>query len=106
VEVYGNTVTECMNGIIGTQPHRELSRRGTPYLLRNLYVHDNTITQNQGIAAGIVRSAAFGEAVFDSWNNRFANNQFHLANPRAKYFAWGGSAISYQDWTLTLNRRW
>ncbi|MGA2073015.1 MAG: right-handed parallel beta-helix repeat-containing protein [Terriglobia bacterium] len=104
VEVYGNTVTGCMNGIIGTQPHREPSRRGTPYLLRDLYVHDNTITQNQGIAAGIVRSAAFGDAVFDSWNNRFTNNQFHLADPQAKSFAWGGSALSYQDWTLALNR--
>jgi len=105
VEVYGNTVRGCMNGIVGTQPHREASRRGTPYLLCDLYVHDNTITQNQGIAAGIVSSAAFGSAVFDSWNNRFTNNQFHLANPRAKYFAWDGSALSYQDWTLALNRR-
>jgi len=104
VEIYGNTVRGCMNGIVGTQPHRELSRHGTPYLLRDLYVHDNTITEDQGIAAGIVRSAAFGDAVFDSWNNRFANNQFHLANPRAKYFAWGGSELSYQDWTLALNR--
>lgn len=105
VEIYGNTVRGCMNGIIGTQPQRELSRRGTPYLLRDLYVHDNTISQSQGIAAGIVRSGAFGDAVFDSWNNRFANNQFHLANPRAKCFAWGGSELSYQDWTLALNRR-
>jgi hypothetical protein len=104
VEVYGNTVKGCMDGIVGTQAHRELSRRGTPYLLRDLYVHDNTIIQSQGIAAGIVTSAAFGNAVFDSWNNRFANNQFHLANPRAKCFAWGGSALSYQDWTLALNR--
>ncbi len=104
VEVYGNTVRGYMNGIIGTQPHREPSRRGTPYLLRGFYVHDNTIIQNQGIAAGIVRSGAFGDAVFDSWNNRFANNQFHLANPQAKCFAWGGSALSYQDWTLALNR--
>ena len=105
VEIYGNTVRGCMNGIIGTQPHREPSRRGTPYLLRDLYVHDNTITESQGIAAGIVSSAAYGDAVFDSWNNRFANNQFHLANPRAKCFAWGGSDLSYQDWTLALNRR-
>jgi len=105
VEVYGNTVRDCMNGIIGTQPHREPSRRGTPYLLHGFYVHDNTITQNQGIAAGIVKSAAFGDAVFESWNNRFANNQFHLADSRAKFFAWGGSALSYQDWTLALNRR-
>ena len=104
VEVYGNTVRGCMNGIVGLQPHRELSRRGTPYLLRDLYVHDNTVTQNQGTAAGILRSAAYGDAVFDSWDNRFSNNQFHLANPKARCFAWGGSELSYQDWTLALNR--
>ena len=65
VEVYGNTVTNCMNGIVGTQPKRELSHRGTPYLLENLNVHDNTITQSQGVAAGIVRSGLLGDAVFD-----------------------------------------
>lgn len=104
VEVYGNTVKGCMNGIVGTQPHRELSRRGTPYLLRDLYVHDNTIIQSQGIAAGIVRSGLLGDAVFDSRNNRFSNNQFHLADPGAKCFAWDGTTLSYQEWTSALNK--
>jgi hypothetical protein len=105
VEVYGNTVKDCMNGIVGTQARRGVSsRRGTTYLLRDLYVHDNSVTERQGIAAGIVRSAALGDSVFDSWNNRFTNNQFHLTNPGAKCFAWGGTALSYQEWTVALNR--
>ena len=98
VEVYGNTVTNCMNGIVGTQPKREPSRRGTPYLLENLNVHDNTITQRQGVAAGIVRSGLLSDAVFDRRNNRFANNYFHLADPSAKYFAWKGTMVSYREW--------
>lgn len=104
VEVYGNTVRACMNGIVGTQPRRELSHRGTPYLLRNLYVHDNTITQGQGIAAGIVRAALLGDAVFTSWNNRFTHNQFHLADPGAKCFAWEGAVLSYPEWTLAASK--
>jgi len=98
VEVYGNTVTNCMNGIVGTQPNRELSHKGTPYLLQNLNVHDNSITQSHGVAAGVVRSGLLGDEVFASRNNRFANNQFHLANSSAKYFAWKDARLSYNEW--------
>ncbi len=98
VEVYGNTVTNCMNGIVGTQPQRELSRNGTPYLLQNFNVHDNIITQSQGVAAGIVRAGALGDEAFVSRNNRFANNHYHLADPRAKFFAWNNARLSYEEW--------
>lgn len=98
VEVYGNTVKNCMNGIIGTQPNRELSRRGTPYLLKNLNVHDNIIIQNDGTAAGIVRAGGMGDEVFDAWNNRFTNNQFKLADSNARPFAWRDGQLSYGDW--------
>jgi hypothetical protein len=104
VEVYGNMVTNCMNGIIATQPQRELSHRGTPYLLQNLNVHDNTITQNQGVAAGIVRAGALGDEVFDSRNNRFTHNQFHLADANARYFAWKNTQLSYDDWKRQVHQ--
>ena len=102
VEVYGNTVTDCMNGIVGTQPQRELSHRGTPYLLQNLNVHDNSITQSQGVAAGIVRSGLLGDDVFESRNNRFIDNQFHLADSSAKFFAWKGTRLSYGEWKAEI----
>ncbi len=104
VDVYGNTVRDCMNGIIGTQPKREPSRRGTPYDLKNLNVHDNTIIQIEGTAAGIVRSGALGDEVFDSWNNRFLHNQFHLADSGAKYFAWKGAQLSLADWNSEIRQ--
>ena len=102
VEVYGNTVTNCMNGIVGTQPQRELSHKGTPYLLQNLYVHDNTITQSGGVAAGVVRSGLLGDEVFASRNNRFVNNHFHLTDSRTKYFAWKGTRLSYGEWKAEM----
>ena len=106
VEIYGNTVTNCMNGIVALQTDRGGSKqRGTPYIVRNLYVHDNVITQNQGIAAGIMRSGSTGDAVYNQWNNRFANNQFHLADEHAKAFAWRGTTISHDEWTATVNKR-
>lgn len=98
VEVYGNTVTKCTNGIVGTQPQRELSPRGTPYLLQNLNVHDNIITQSQGVAAGVLRAGTLNDDVFLSRNNRFAGNQFHLGDADAKYFAWKGARLSYGEW--------
>jgi hypothetical protein len=103
VEVYSNSVTNCMNGIVGTQPQRELSHKGTPYLLQNLNVHDNSITQSQGVAAGVVRSGLLGDDVFASQNNRFVNNQFHLADSSAKYFTWKGTRLSYGEWKAEMH---
>jgi hypothetical protein len=103
VEVYGNTVKDCMNGIIGTQPRREPSRRGTPYELRNLNVHDNTIFQTGGTAAGIVRSGGLSDDVFDSWNNRFTDNHFHLSDAAAKFFAWKGEQLSLAAWHAQMH---
>jgi Right handed beta helix region len=98
VSVYGNTVADCMNGIVGLQHQRGLSRKGSPYLVENLNVHDNTISQKHGIAAGILRSGTLGDEVFLSRNNRFTNNQFHLANPQAKSFTWKEARLTLEDW--------
>jgi hypothetical protein len=103
VEVDHNTLNNCMNGIIGTQPRRGLSRRGTPYLLQNLNVHDNVVTQSQGTAAGILNAGGLDDEVFVSRNNRFLNNQFHLADPRARYFEWMGEQLSLGDWKSEMH---
>ena len=98
VEVYGNTVTDCMNGIIGRYPRRELSHEGTPYVLRNLYVHDNTITEDVGTAAGIIKSGGLSDDVFTSWNNRFVNNTFHLVDASNAAFAWMNTLVPMSRW--------
>lgn len=96
VEVYGNTVTDCMNGIVGLQPNRK-DKSGALYALRNLDVHNNVITQDTGIAAGILTSIP-GNAVFESWGNRFVNNTFNLASHRGKYFYWLNSPETLAAW--------
>jgi parallel beta helix pectate lyase-like protein len=97
VEVYGNVITNCMNGIVGLQPNRQAAG-GKPYLLRHIFVHDNSVTQGNGIAAGIVKSAGFDNSVFTSSGNRFVNNTFHLSNPSARCFAWMNSVLPLAEW--------
>ena len=96
VEVYGNTVTDCTNGIGGTEADRGVdSKTGVPYNLKNLYVHDNTITQKTGFAAGIVKADAFDDSVYSAWGNHFKDNTYSLSDSTYPYFFWLG-----QKWTL------
>jgi hypothetical protein len=98
VEVYGNTVTNCVNGIAGIQSERGNAPDGTPYTLKNLNVHDNTVTQQANYAAGIVKSAVFDNSVYTSWNNHFQNNTFILSVSTGKYFYWLGEPWTYDQW--------
>jgi hypothetical protein len=104
VEIYGNTVTNCLNGIVGLQAERGHSTTGMPFLLQDLNVHDNVITQSQGTAAGILSWRQMGEAIFDSRNNRFTNNQYHFVESDGKYFAWKGRQLSYTEWKVELHQ--
>lgn len=92
VEVYGNTVTNCQNGIGASYVDR--GDIGRPYILQNLYVHDNQIKQVTGTAAGIVSS--FPSAF--SLGNRFQHNTYTLSNPNGKYFEWNGSSRTKNEW--------
>lgn len=93
VEVYGNTVTNCMAGIGGMQ-----GDRGSQYLLQNLYVHDNTITQSSGTAAGIVKSPVFDDSIFATWSNRFQNNTYVLSNSTGNYYTWKNADVNKSTW--------
>ncbi len=95
VQVYDNTVTDCMDGIGGTQAERGTDpKTGKVYTLQNLDVHDNIITQQTGYAAGIVKASAFDDSVYTSWGNHFQNNTFHLSDSSYPFFSWLD-----QDWT-------
>ena len=99
VEVYGNTVTDCTNGIGGTETDRGVdAKTGVPYNLKNLYVYNNTITQQTGFAAGIVKSSKLDNSVFTSWNNRFSNNTYHLGSQAGKFFEWLNSPQTLAEW--------
>ncbi len=86
VEIYGNTVSGNFNGITGIQQSRGSGPYGA-YLVQNLYVHDNTITQttpqtgysptHADVAAGLVEDDG-GSGIFNGRNNRFVHNIYYL----------------------------
>lgn len=93
VTIYGNSVTNCMNEAI--LANRGLGPNGQPYLVQNLDVHDNTITQVTGTAAGIVKTSGFDNSVYTSWNNHFQDNRFILTYPATyDYFFWLGEPMT------------
>ncbi len=89
VEVYGNTVEDNWNGIVGIQQDR-----GT-HELRNLWVHDNTVTMSRGqTGVGLA-----GTGVYNPFNanNRFDRNDYRVDAGVIKPFKWEGSA-TWSEW--------
>jgi parallel beta-helix repeat protein len=78
VEVYGNTVTNCTNGIILLQPDHSL-------LLMNVYIHENIINQATGVAAGSLSSSTDPRGLVE-YNNRFRNNIYDVGSSTGDFF--------------------
>ena len=97
VEVYGNTVVNNANGI--GLIHWDHGNRGAVTRcepsLKNVKVHDNTIVQQVGGAAGLDAKINRDKA-WTSWGNRFSNNTYTLS-PGVQ-FRWETSWVSYQQW--------
>jgi hypothetical protein len=98
VEVYGNTVTNCMNAIGAIQANRGVGSNGQPYNLTDLSVHDNTVTQQVNFAEGIVKQSTFDDSVYTSWGNHFQNDTFTLSDLTLPYFFWLGEPWTYAQW--------
>jgi len=88
VQVYGNKVSGNRQGIVGVQ-----TGVGS-YLLQNLSVHDNIVTQAQGIS-GIDESVG-SDAVF-SRNNKWDRNTYYLSGNSAP-FLWHYSNMGPSGW--------
>src|ERR1700737_3923222 len=71
VQVYNNTITNCQNGIMEQNRNRGNGSNGLPYLLQNVIVYNNTITQNTRFAAGLVKNYPTGNQMYTSWGNTF-----------------------------------
>jgi hypothetical protein len=98
VDVYGNTVTNTMNGIGGNQTLRN-DTLGTHYIV-NLSVHDNFITQEAGTAAGIISNtdSHYYPMVFTQWNNHFDNNTYCMSSASGEYYDWKLGKASESNW--------
>ena len=98
VDVYGNTVVNSMNGIGVYQTLRKDSL-GTHYV-SNLSVHDNSITQQSGTAAGILSNtdSHYFPMIFNSWNNHFDNNTYCLSGSAGDFYEWDLRAVAKLTW--------
>ena len=96
VEIYGNTITAGVHGISLTDIDRGSNAYGL-LEIRNVNVHDNTITLPNGGTTGMVgeRSTAYTSA-----NNRFTNNTYKVKSLTAASFRWGaaGTEMTWSQW--------
>jgi parallel beta-helix repeat protein len=96
LELYGNTLVGNKEGIMAIQSDRGSGRLGT-YVVKNLYVHDNTVTMTSGASTGIVRYNGT-QPVWTTLNNRFEHNTYYLRAAEAKPFDWAGLARTDAEW--------
>lgn len=96
VEVYGNTVTGCMNGIAAVQ--YQIRAGGEAYLVQNFYSHGNTVTQSKGVAAGVGDLIGNGAVYTSSANNRFQSDTYNLPGASSLSFHWMNKAIDKPIW--------
>jgi hypothetical protein len=71
VQIYNNTVTNCQNGIMEQNKNRGNGSNGLPYLLKNVIVYNNAVTQSTGLAAGLLKNYPANNYVYTSWGNTF-----------------------------------
>jgi hypothetical protein len=113
-QVYKNTITNCQNGIMGLNKNRGNGSNGLPYLLQNVIVYNNKITQNASFAAELLKNYPAGNEIYTSWGNTFgidangkaAPNTYNLSS--SVKFVWlfnniANSQITLQQWQSVGN---
>ena len=97
VEIHDNLLEDNWQGITALDDHRGNGPYG-PYVVRNLYVHDNTIisrsTEGGSGRTGIIDMD--GYTAYAVGNNRFVNNRYTLGNPNGRYFIWFGERTQFE----------
>jgi hypothetical protein len=99
VEIYGNTVEDNWSGgIFGINPERGSGTLGT-YVLKNLWVHDNTVRVIRQWAAGIgMETGSEGSDVFYQLNNRWNRNTYRVPAAITKPFYWDMPPHTWAQW--------
>ena len=98
VEVYGNIVTNNGAGITAVQePAWDECGMGEQEVA-NLHVHDNTVRQASGIAAGLNLYLENDQSYYQNKNNRWERNVYHLGDRRGLSFYWAGHAVAGSQW--------
>lgn len=93
-EVFDNDLVDNAGGIVGIQ-QRRVHESGVPWLVQNLWVHDNRVRFSKGYN-GLLEDQN-DHAIFDSRNNRFDRNAYVVPNCGDGYWAFKG-AVSFSAW--------
>jgi parallel beta-helix repeat protein len=94
VEIYGNTLEGNKNGIMGLETTRATGKYGATDI-KYLYVHDNTVTQPTGRAAGLVQNIG-SNAIYTSQNNRYAENVYDIGT--GTRYKWMNKDVTAAQW--------
>jgi hypothetical protein len=80
VEIYGNTVEDNLNAIMGREEERGSGSHG-PYHTTNMYVHDNIVRQaDSGRAAGVTNSDPSAHPYSAAAQNRWVRNAYTIGS--------------------------
>jgi len=97
VQIYGNTIRAGVHGISLVDTNRGSNAFGL-LEIRNVKVHDNTITLPAGGASGMVSSRT---NPYRPRNNSFTRNTYHVTNSAAASWSWPPSGT--RTWTQWRN---
>jgi PKD domain. len=101
VEVYGNTLVDNWQGIAGLEGHRGSGIYGE-WVLQNLHVHDNSVTQTGTTLSGSGRSGIIdtsGTSAFGALrNNKWVQNTYWLPSTQSNSFIWLGRDVNENGW--------
>jgi hypothetical protein len=98
VQVYGNTVSGNKQGIVAIQQNRIVNGVDYTKNLKNLYVHDNTVTITTDVGRSGIASGTGDVGVWTSRNNHFQHNTYYLGSASAKPFIWKDGPASVPAW--------
>lgn len=103
VEIFNNTIVVASPGnAVGLVQQNRQGVTGQepccgPWLVDNLWVHDNTIDLSHGGSIGGVTDFTGGNAMFSTGNNKFDRNHYTLGTNNADFW-WNGSTGNKAFW--------
>lgn len=100
IEIDHNTVAGNANGItLLDSGHRtwEEPRPHGPHVVRNVWVHDNTITMRGAEITGAVQDTG-DRRIFTTRHNRFEANTYRLDFRMSPHFTWDDEELTWSRW--------
>lgn len=105
LEVAHNDLVDNANGISlidsGNRAAEPPSPHG-PHLVRNVWVHDNTVTMATGQSTGAVQDDG-DHAIFTRNHNRFESNTYFLDSFTQACFSWADRDLTWTQWRALGN---